>query len=291
MFDTKVEFVTVRLPLFEIAPPEPLEEFWLKLEFVIFIVVLKSEKIAPPPLLPKFEVKATFVTVKLPRLSIAAPPLPLRASVSVKSLIVAVSPVETKNICTALLPLTVSRFVPVPEIAKESPVAGLIVMGLARVIVLAVPNDESNKIVSEPAAAFESKTACRKLPGPVSFVLVTVKVAAVSWHAAPIKMSMLVASAFGNDLVVVIGLSSFAELLAIYPKRERSGDPAKFLRKCFVHSGVPSPCTGRLGGRLTVLAEKVAKVPVAAVCDRPNRGNSMNKHGGHRPPLQREIDF
>ncbi len=206
MFDAKVEFVTVRLPLFEIAPPEPLEEFWLKLEFVTMVVPLFD--IAPPPLLPKFEVKATFVTVKLPRLSIAAPPLLLLAAVSVKSLIDAVSPVETKNICTALLPLTVSRFAPAPVIVKESPVAGSIVMVLAKVIVRAVLKDESKTIVSEPAAAFESKTACRRLPAPLLFVFVTVKVAAAALIAEIAKIKMAIVKVFLKKFVIVCIFSS-----------------------------------------------------------------------------------
>jgi hypothetical protein len=196
------------LPLFEIAPPEPLEEFWVKLEFVMFRVVLKSEEIAPPPLLPKFEVKATFVTVKLPRLSIAAPPLLLLAAVSVIPLIAAVSPVEMKNICTALLPLTVSRFAPVPVIVKESPVAGSIVMVLAKVIVRGVLKDASKTIVSEPAAAFESKTACRRLPAPLLFVFVTVKVAAAALIAEIAKIKMAIVKVFLKKFVIVCIFSS-----------------------------------------------------------------------------------
>ena len=82
-----------------------------------------------------------------------------RPWLSVTPVIDAVSPAETKNICTASLPLMVNRFAPGPVIVKESPVAGLIVIVAARVIVLDALNEESKTIVSEPAAVFESRTA------------------------------------------------------------------------------------------------------------------------------------
>jgi hypothetical protein len=78
------------------------------------------------------------------------------------------------------------------------------VMVEARVIVLALLNDESNTIVSEPAAVFESSTAWRRLPAPASFVLVTVNVAAAALITKPIRIIRLVAITVVNDLVVVI---------------------------------------------------------------------------------------
>ncbi len=90
----------------------------------------------------------------------------------------AVSPTLTAKIRTALLPLTVSKLAPGPVIVRESPVAGLMLMTVASVMVCGALNDELKTMVSEPAAAFESRTAWRKLPEPLLFVLVTVKVAA-----------------------------------------------------------------------------------------------------------------
>jgi hypothetical protein len=55
----------------------------------------------------------------------------------------------------------------------------LIVRVEARVIVCgALKTAGSNTTVSGPAAAFASTIACRKLPGPLSAVFVTVNVAA-----------------------------------------------------------------------------------------------------------------
>ena len=62
----------------------------------------------------------------------------------------------------------------------------------------------SNTIVSALVAAFASKTACRKLPEPVSFVLVTTKVSAAAAATELIKINVLNVSAFVSDLVVVI---------------------------------------------------------------------------------------
>ncbi len=102
------------------------------------------------------------------------------------------------------MPLTVSRFCPGPVIVKESPVAGSIVITEANVIVCGELKDESNTIVSDPAVVFELKTAARKLPGPLSLVLVTVKVAAAALIVAVSKISrgkrfpeMIVAGLFG----------------------------------------------------------------------------------------------
>ena len=104
----------------------------------------------------------------------------------------AVSPDSITNSVKVLLPLTVSRFAPGPIIVKESPAAGLMLTVEASVIVRGVLNDESKTIVSEPAAAFESKIACRKLPAPLLLVFDTVKVAAAP-VAAQVKIKAIAA--------------------------------------------------------------------------------------------------
>jgi hypothetical protein len=62
----------------------------------------------------------------------------------------------------------------------------------------------SNTIVSAPAAANVSKTAWRKLPAPVSFVLVTVNVAAAALIPEQARITRHVAITLLNDLVFVI---------------------------------------------------------------------------------------
>jgi len=201
VFDAKVEFVTVRVPLFEIAPPEPLEEFWLKLEFVMFRVVPKSEKIAPapPPPMTPFELKATFVTVKLPRLSTAARTSLLLASVSVIPLIEKLS--QAKKICTTLLPLTVKIFAPGPLIVSKSLVVESTTSVLAKVIVRAVLKKvESKLIVSACAFALASVTACRKLPAPLLFEFVTVNVAASARMTEMVSVKSVVKIIVPNNL-------------------------------------------------------------------------------------------
>ncbi len=158
--------VAVAVPAIAIAPPVP-DEFELKAE--LETVKGPCVEMAPPSLFVTFEANTALATIKFPLLSIAAPPLLFLPRVSFIPLIDAVSPSETKNISTALLPLTVSRFAPGPVIVTESPVAGLIVMVDASVIVFDVLNDESKTIVSEPGAVFESETAWRRLPAPVLF--------------------------------------------------------------------------------------------------------------------------
>ena len=148
--------VAIPVSVIAIAPPV-LDEFALKAE--LETVKIPWVTMAPPLLVVTFEANTAFATVRFPLLSIAAPPLLFRPRVSFMPLIDAVSPAEMKNICTALLPLTVSRFAPGPVMVKESPVAGLMLIPDASVIVFAVLNDESKTIVSEPAAVFESDTA------------------------------------------------------------------------------------------------------------------------------------
>src|SRR4051812_38076396 len=184
-----------------IAPPL-LDEF--ELNVVLDTVKTPGFEMAPPSFVVTFELNTALATVRVPRLSIAAPPLLFLPLASVIPLIEAISPSETKNIWTALLPLTVSRFAPGPVIIKESPVAGLMVIADARVMVFGVLNDESKTIVSEPAAAFESKTACRKLPAPLLAVLVTVNVAALALIAAQMRTNRLADITVPNDFVVVI---------------------------------------------------------------------------------------
>ena len=164
-------------PPFSVAPPIMLMLFVKVQPATVsdtMLVPLPLE-IAPPEALLVFEAKVMFVTVKLPAFWIA--PLKPPASVRVIPLIDAVLPAML-NIPTALLPLTVSKFAPGPVIVKESPVAGLMTITDASVIVCGVLKDELKTIVSEPAALFESVIACRRLPAPVLFVFITVKVAA-----------------------------------------------------------------------------------------------------------------
>ena len=112
-----------------------------------------------------------------------APVVPLPC-VIVKSLIDTVSPGLMAKTRTALFPLTVNKLAPGPVIVSVSPVAGLMVRTVpAKTIVCGVLNTiGSNVIVSEPAAVFESKIACRKLPAPLSFVLVTGKFAPLAFN-------------------------------------------------------------------------------------------------------------
>ncbi len=74
-----------------------------------------------------------------------------------------------------------------PMISNEFKIKGR--LPEMRVMVCAVANTPavSNWITSAPAAAFASVIACRREPGPVSFTLVTVKVAAHAWQASKKK--------------------------------------------------------------------------------------------------------
>ena len=128
------------------------------------------------------------------------------------------------------MPLTVKRFAPGPVIVKVSDVLAfmLISMVVKSVIVRGVLNDASNTIVSALAAAFASKTACRKLPAPLSFVFVTVKVAAEALIAEIAKIKTAIVKAFLkyfvflfiffstklNRIFAVVGIcaESFAEM-------------------------------------------------------------------------------
>jgi hypothetical protein len=70
------------------------------------------------------------------------------------------------------------------------------VMTDVNVIVCGELNDASKTIVSEPAAEFESVTACRRLPAPMLLVFVTVKVAAAACAAAIVKIKTAIAKVF-----------------------------------------------------------------------------------------------
>ena len=75
-------------------------------------------------------------------------------------------------------------------VKESTAAAGLVAMTDASVIVCGeLKTPASKTIVSAlPAAAFASKTACRRLPAPLLLVFVTVKVAAVAVVEAPTKM-------------------------------------------------------------------------------------------------------
>lgn len=158
----------------------------MKVQFETVSVPAPDVLAMAPPLLFVFESKTHSETLSWPVLVEIAP---VTAALRVIPLIAAMSPELTVKILTALLPLTVSRPAPGPVIVSVSPVAGLIVMTLAKVIVCGVAKTiGSNPIVSEPPAVFESRTACRRLPVPLSFVLVTVKVAAEAPRALARKL-------------------------------------------------------------------------------------------------------
>jgi hypothetical protein len=205
----KVELVIiVDAALLKIAaPPVPLTPGAVFVLFVKVQLVTVRDTLLPviaPPELLVFALKIESVTVREPPFEIA----PVTACVNVIPLIDVISPVLIVNIRTALPPLTVSRFAPGPVIVKESPVAGLMVITEASVIVCGELNVASNTIVSEPAAAFESRTACRRLPAPVLAVLVTVKVAAVAPVAAIAKIKAAIVKKFLKSFVVICIVSS-----------------------------------------------------------------------------------
>jgi len=227
----KVELViVVGVALLKIAaPPVPLTPGAVFTLFVKVQLVTVSVTLLPviaPPELFVFALNIESVTVRLPAFEIA----PVTAIVNVMPLIDTVSPELMANMRTRLFPLIVSKLAPGPVIVKESPVAGLIVTTLARVIVRGVLKNASNTIVSEPAALFESITAWRKLPAPLSFVFVTVKVAAVAFRAdtarirtdrANIRLKKFVA----DDMVYSFGRVNF--LPVYFYKRKSCRNSAK----------------------------------------------------------------
>jgi len=79
-------------------------------------------------------------------------------------------------------------------------------MVLAKVIVRTVLKDESKTIVSEPAAAFALKIACRKLPAPLLFVFVTVNVAEKLFTVKIVKI----------EIVVIKNLKMYVEIYCIF---------------------------------------------------------------------------
>ena len=105
----------------------------------------------------------------------------------------------------ALFPLTVNRFAPVPVIVKSLVMA---ITPPVSVIVCVVLNVALKTTVSAPAAAFASKIACRKLPAPLSFVFVTVNVAAIALIAEIVKISVAIVKVFLKRFVIVCIVSS-----------------------------------------------------------------------------------
>ena len=86
------------------------------------------------------------------------------------------------NIRLALLPLMVKRFAPGPVIVIAPPL-GANNSPEVNVIVCGELNNELNTIVSSPGVATACVNASRRLPAPLSFVLVTVNVAAAAFIA------------------------------------------------------------------------------------------------------------
>ena len=95
---------------------------------------------------------------------------------------VLVVPALNEKTWTALLPLTVSWFVPGPAISVLSVTVGSDEESMVVPVVV-------KTMVSSPDAALASKMACRSEPGPESDVEVTVKVAAGALASARSKMA------------------------------------------------------------------------------------------------------